>query len=66
MKTDRTSPTRARVPTIDRMESLVEITEWLGTFSERLRLARSDERDHIAATLDELKNQYRRRRAELA
>ena len=66
MPDDRSPRTRTRMPDIDRMESLEEITAWLGTFRERLRLAREPERDDIAGTLGELYRQYRRRRAELA
>lgn len=66
MSDDRPSPTRTRVPNIDRMESLEEIAAWLGTFTERLRLAREHEREDIAGTLGELYRQYRLRRAELA
>lgn len=54
------------MPTIDRMETLEEISQWLGTYAERLRRARAHEREQIASTLDELDRQYRRRRAELA
>jgi hypothetical protein len=64
---DHRSPhARARIPDIDRMESLEEIAAWLGTFTERLRLAREHEREDIAGTLGELYRQYRLRRAELA
>ena len=66
MDTKRPSQAQTRMPSIDKIESLEEITHWLGTFSERLRLAREHERDNIAATLKELETQYRRRRAELA
>jgi hypothetical protein len=54
------------MPSIESLESLEEITAWLGTFGERLKLAREHEREHIAATLEELNTHYRRRRAELA
>lgn len=66
MRNSRSQHARIRMPSIERMESLEEITAWLGTFGERLRLAREHEREHIMATLDELNVQYRRRRAELA
>lgn len=45
------------VPAID---SLEEICGWLGTFRERLRLARADERPLVAATVPQ------QRRAELS
>jgi hypothetical protein len=48
------------------MEALEEISEWLGTFTERLRLARESERDHITETLGRLHDRYNLRRAELA
>ena len=66
MPDDRPSHVRATMPNIDRMESLEEIAAWLGTFSERLRLAREHEREEIAGTLGQLHRHYRRRRAELA
>ena len=52
--------------TIDQLESLEEITHWLGTFSERLRVAREHEREHIAGVLRKLEAHRKRRRAELA
>jgi len=66
MANERPTHARARMPTIDRMETLEEISQWLGTYAERLRRARAHEREQIASTLDELDRQYRRRRAELA
>ncbi len=51
---------------IARIDSLEEITEWLGTFRERLRQARATERIHFAALVDSLEDQYRLRRAELS
>jgi hypothetical protein len=66
MNTDRPPQPHIRMPSIDHLESLEEITEWLGTFRERLRLAREHDREHIAATLNELNKHYLSRRAELA
>ena len=66
MKDGRSPQARLRMPSIESLESLEEITAWLGTFGERLKLARDHERELIAATLEELNVQYRRRRAELA
>jgi hypothetical protein len=51
------------VPTID---SLEEICGWLGTFQERLRAARTEERGEVAAVLSQLEARYQRRRAELS
>jgi hypothetical protein len=51
---------------IDRMEGLDEISRWLGTFTERLRVAREHERGHIAGVVQKLEAHYKRRRAELA
>jgi len=51
------------VPAID---SLEEICGWLGTFRERLRVARVDERPHFAAVVEQLEARYTTRRAELS
>ena len=51
------------VPAID---SLEEICGWLGTFRERLRLARVDERPQVALVVDQLEARYQLRRAELS
>jgi hypothetical protein len=51
------------VPTID---SLEEICSWLGTFRERLRLARADERDAYTSMVNTLEARYQVRRAELS
>jgi hypothetical protein len=51
------------VPAID---SLEEICGWLGTFRERLRLARADEHADVSATIHQLEARYRVRRAELS
>lgn len=48
------------------VDSLEEITHWLGTFRERLRQARASERAEIAAVVDRLEDQYMLRRAELS
>ncbi len=55
--------TEVYVPAID---SLEEICGWLGTFRERLRLARGDERPLVAATVHQLEVRYQQRRAELS
>jgi hypothetical protein len=51
------------VPTLDNLE---EIAGWLGTFRERLRQARNDERTGVAAVAGELEARYQFRRAELS
>ena len=51
------------VPSI---ESLEEICGWLGTFRERLRLARADERDQVADVVNQLEARLQVRRAELS
>jgi len=48
------------------MDSLDEICGWLGTFRERMRLARADERDGMASVVGKLEARYQVRRAELA
>ena len=52
-----------RIPTI---ESLEEICGWLGTFRERLRMARTDEQAGVAAVVEQLEARYLIRRAELS
>lgn len=56
-------PTDVYVAAID---SLEEICGWLGTFRERLRMARGDERPQMVAVVNELEARYRVRRAELS
>ena len=51
------------VPGVD---SLEEICGWLGTFRERLRLARTDERAEVAQVVQLLEARYLVRRAELS
>ena len=51
------------VPAID---SLEEICGWLGTFRERLRIARSDEQPEVQAVVDSLEARFQLRRAELS
>ena len=54
------------VPSLESLESLKEITLWLGTFRERLRVAHQNDRPKLDATVKELEAYYRRRRAELS
>ncbi|HET9780142.1 MAG TPA: hypothetical protein VFR33_00050 [Candidatus Dormibacteraeota bacterium] len=51
---------------VERLDSLDEITEWLGTFRERLRMARMHEQQELTAIVAELETHFRRRRAELS
>jgi hypothetical protein len=48
------------------MESLEEISQWLGTFRERLRIARARERELIAGVVQKLEARHKQRRAELS
>jgi hypothetical protein len=54
------------IPSVSSLESLDEISGWLGTFKERLRLARESERAEYATILNRLEARYRERRAELS
>ena len=51
------------MPSID---SLDEICGWLGTFRERLRVARDEERAAVATVVNQLEARYQLRRAELS
>jgi len=53
-------------PIVPAIDSLEEISGWLGTFRERLRVAREGERDGVAAVVQQLEARYQLRRAELA
>ena len=48
------------------IESLDEICSWLGTFRERLRMARAEEREQVASVVGKLEARYQVRRAELS
>jgi hypothetical protein len=52
-----------QVPAID---SLEEISGWLGTFRERLRLARSEDRPEVQILVHHLEARFKVRRAELS
>jgi hypothetical protein len=60
---DGLSSFESYVPTID---SLNEISGWLGTFRERLNQARSEDRARVAAIVERLEARYQHRRAELS
>ncbi|TMC54288.1 MAG: hypothetical protein E6J20_04255 [Chloroflexi bacterium] len=48
------------------MNSLEEISDSLGAFRERLRVAQESERLHVGAVVQKLEARYRQRRDELA
>jgi hypothetical protein len=56
-------PIRPYVPALD---SLEDISGWLGTFRERLRRARDEEEAGVAAVVEQLEARYVLRRAELS
>ncbi len=53
-------------PFVPMINSLEEISGWLGTFRERLRMARVDERQQVAAVVQLLEARYQLRRDELS
>jgi hypothetical protein len=48
------------------LDGLDEIADWLGTFRERLREARSEEHAGVKAVVEQLEARYQLRRAELS
>ena len=54
------------LPNVGGLESLDEISGWLGTFRERLRIARAKDQPKLEAAMKELETHYRRRRDELS
>ncbi len=60
------SPLPDTLPHVSSLENLDEITIWLGTFRERLRIAHPKDQPKLDATMKELETHYRRRRAELS
>jgi len=48
------------------LDSLEDISGWLGTFRERLRQARTEERPGMESVVEELEARYVLRRAELS
>lgn len=48
------------------LDSLDDITRWLGTFRARLEAARDADRTGLETLLGQLEARYRQRRAELA
>jgi hypothetical protein len=71
-RTKTRSPSEVRPPLPDPMPhvtslvNLDEITVWLGTFRERLRIAHPRDQPKLDATMKELDTHYQRRRAELS
>lgn len=63
---DGLSEVRPLEPNVAALDSLEEISSWLGTFRERLRLARSEDRPQVVALIDELQTRYAIRRGELS
>jgi hypothetical protein len=53
-------------PYVQALESLEDISGWLGTFRERLRLSRNEERPELASVVQKLEARYMVRRAELS
>jgi len=60
------APLPSSEPYVAMIDSLEEISGWLGTFRERLRMARVDERQQVAAVVELLEARYQMRRAELS
>ena len=56
-----------RIPDQDQeLDTLEEISEWLSTYRERLRIAHEGERLQLTEAVRRLEARYQRRRAELA
>jgi len=53
-------------PYVPAIDSLEEISGWLGTFRERLRMARAEDRTDLTGTLQRLEARLELRRAELS
>jgi hypothetical protein len=53
-------------PFVSALDSLEDISGWLGTFRERLRQARTEDRPGLASVVLELEARYVLRRAELS
>jgi len=50
---------------IEMLHKLEEICDWLGTYRQRLRLARSDKSSEVGAVVTQLEARLQARRAEL-
>jgi hypothetical protein len=53
-------------PYLPALDSLDDISGWLGTFRERLRQSRTEERPELASVVEKLRARYMVRRAELS
>ncbi len=62
----RVATSREPRPYVPSLDTLEEITQWLGTFRERMRIAHASERSEVVRTVIELEAHFERRRAELA
>ena len=60
------APSPSSMPVVSMIDSLEEISGWLGTFRERLRMSRVEERMEVAAVVEQLEARYLMRRAELS
>ena len=54
------------LPHVQTLDSLEEISGWLGTFRERLRQARAEDGAGVGVLVTELEARYQLRRAELS
>jgi hypothetical protein len=62
----QTAPVPSLPAGILALDSLTDIFDWLGTYRERLRVARDHEREHIDALISGMSARYHLRRAEPA
>ena len=53
-------------PNVESMTDLVEISVWLGTYRERMRIARSEDQQELANNVKRWDDRMLQRRAELA
>jgi hypothetical protein len=53
-------------PDFDSITDLVEISGWLGTYRERMRIARTDDQAELASRTGRWNDRLLQRRAELA
>jgi len=53
-------------PYVAAIDSLEEISDWLGTFRERLRVAHASEAPEVALVVQKLEARYQIRRVELS
>jgi hypothetical protein len=53
-------------PDVDSVTELVEISVWVGTYRERMRVARTEDQAELANTLRRWNDRWLQRRAELA